>query len=166
LKLLQNFDFERTYLRHFCFLNAAEKEMVRNWRNDERISKWFLKRKKISQEEHQAFINNLRSDDKNGYWLVFLKPDTPAGVIYLNKIDMKNSEAHLGIYANPEIHISGAGDILMESIFKLTFDMLQLGKLRLTVFKDNVRAIRLYEKWKFITDHPEHTPLISMSFTK
>jgi len=149
---INNFDFDKILLRHFVFLNDAEKEMVRNWRNNKNIRKWFLHSAPITRKEHNHFIQNLKTDERNGHWLVVIKPDTPAGVVYLNRISIDESEAHLGLYANPERHIPGAGDILMGSILKLAFENLKLNTLRLSVLKDNLRAIRLYERWNFITN--------------
>lgn len=159
MQLLNNFDFERTLLRHFVLLNDKEKEMVRKWRNSKNLKKWFFQKKTISQDEHLKFIENLKTDKKKGYWLVILKPDLAFGVIYLNKINIKSKFAQLGLYANPDKHIAGAGNLLMDSIFNLAFEKLCLKSLQLVVFRENLRAIKLYGRWGFKKDNKSEKKL-------
>ena len=54
----------------------------------------------ISQEEHFNFIENLKKDNKNFYWIVY-KDEEFIGVISLNDISFKNKNAYIGLYSNP-----------------------------------------------------------------
>jgi len=53
------------------------------------------------------------------------------------------------LYANPFEKISGIGQTLGEVCLKYILDLLNLNKIKLEVFSDNVRALKLYKKYNF-----------------
>ncbi len=138
-----------TLLINFINLSDSEREMVRLWRNNEIIMKWMYQDHLISFEEHANFINKLRDDNNNFYWLVKKTTGDYIGVISLNRIDLRNKNAYFGIYTNPESKLSGAGSLLIKSLKILAFDMVNLHTLKLEVIAGNKRAIDFYEKSGF-----------------
>ncbi len=129
---------------NFVHLNRQEKDTVRSWRNNARIRKCFYQDHIISRAEHAGFIKNLRKDNKNFYWL--LKCGENMGVISLNRLDYRNKNAYLGIYANPGSKLPGVGSMLMEVLKKIAFGVFNLHTLKLEVIASNRRAIRFYLK--------------------
>jgi UDP-4-amino-4,6-dideoxy-N-acetyl-beta-L-altrosamine N-acetyltransferase len=71
------------------------------------------------------------------------------GVIYLNRVDLTNKNAYLGVYANPDCQHVGSGHHLLKCLKELAFDKLNLHTLKLEVLRDNKKARRLYEKSGF-----------------
>ena len=55
----------------------------------------------------------------------------------------------LGIGVHPEAHGRGVGSALMDAITRQADDWLGVLRIELTVFADNTRAIRLYERFGF-----------------
>jgi len=102
----------------------------------------------ISQEEHEAFIENLKRDNRNFYYFVYWQ-SIPVGVISLARVDLRNRNAYLGVYASPERKIPAAGVILGRSIMDLAFRVAKLHTLKLEVFEDNKRAISFYKRFGF-----------------
>jgi UDP-4-amino-4,6-dideoxy-N-acetyl-beta-L-altrosamine N-acetyltransferase len=133
------------------FLNLApeEIEMVRKWRNHEAIREWMYGNDIISREEHRAFIEGLKSDYRNFYWLVKNQAGYYLGVIDLKRVDLANRNAYLGIYANPESDDRGRGHILMDCLKRLAFDVINLHVLKLEVIAENSRAIDFYRREGF-----------------
>ncbi|WP_431265599.1 GNAT family N-acetyltransferase [Roseateles chitinivorans] len=55
----------------------------------------------------------------------------------------------LGIGVHPEAHGRGVGSALMDALTRQADDWLGVLRIELTVFADNARAIRLYERFGF-----------------
>ncbi len=137
-------------LINFINLSAAEKEMVRNWRNNEKIRKWMYNDNIITKDEHVNFINFLKNSKDKVYWLV-KKEDSNiyVGVLNLVNISWRHRNAYLGIYTNPEQRIRGSGKIILSFILKIAFSFLNLHSLKLEVIENNEPAIRLYRNFGF-----------------
>ena len=125
-------------LKNFINLNEYEKNLVLKWRNSKNVQKW-MHTKNISLKEHLEFIENLKDSKSKNYFLV-LDDKSYLGVIYL-------VENYLGLYANPDK--KGVGDLLLKQIIDFAFKQKNLPLIKAEVFKDNLRAIKLYKKHKF-----------------
>jgi len=135
-----------TFLTNFTDLSDANKLMVLDWRNNENVRKWMYNSNPISEEEHFAFLNTLKTDKTKLYYLVVHK-ENYIGVIYFTDIDNTNKTAEFGIYSNPSL--KGNGKILMNSICEYGFNILNLHKLVAEVFANNQKAINLYHHFDF-----------------
>jgi UDP-4-amino-4,6-dideoxy-N-acetyl-beta-L-altrosamine N-acetyltransferase len=146
-----NLKIEEVTLLNFTSLDEREKEIVLRWRNSEGVRRWMFTSHVISLEEHLKFIDSLKSDNRNFYFLV-KRASEYLGVISLTRISMENRNAYLGIYTNPEKKMAGLGSMLGEVLLKLAFDVAKLHTLKLEVFEDNERAIALYRKLGFVEE--------------
>ncbi len=123
----------------FKNLSKEELYLVLKWRNHPNIRVWMYNKKKISMDEHLNFINSLKQNNTKEYFLL-KKDDDYIGVIDLNG-------TYLGIYANP--HKKRVGDILLNEIIRYAFDTKKLLFLKAEVYKENKKAIKLYERHGF-----------------
>ncbi len=139
-------------LLNFTTLDLTQKELVLSWRNHPSVRKWMINDNEISLEDHLHFIDLLSSKTDKCYLLVE-KESHFIGVIDLT--DITNNCAEIGIYANPDMR--GVGHILMNALIDYASTM-GLSKLIANVFVNNVRALRLYQKFDFIeTNQTKHT---------
>ena len=122
--------------------------MVLGWRNHENIKKWMYAYDEISIDAHLGFIDELQFS-KSRQYMVVKKDNKYVGVIDFTKIDGTNKECYFGLYANPFEKISGIGRVLEEVCLKYILDLLNLNKIKLEVFSENVRALNLYKKYNF-----------------
>jgi UDP-4-amino-4,6-dideoxy-N-acetyl-beta-L-altrosamine N-acetyltransferase len=129
-------------------LSLEKKIMILEWRNHESIRKWMYDSEIISEVLHLKFIENLKNNTKNKYFLV-QKNNTEIGVIYFNKIDVINKSTYFGLYSNVNCKIAGIGRILEKKSIDFIFDTLKLNTLKLEVFSDNIKVINLHKKFKF-----------------
>lgn len=148
MNLKDNFVFNGFLLKNFIDASTEEKEMVRECRNNDRVRKWMYSDEIISKEEHFNFIENLQKDNKNFYWIVYLDRQF-IGVISLNKINIKNKNAYIGIYSNPLCKIKNKGDLLINCLKKVSFGLIELHSLKLEVIESNKRAADFYKKVGF-----------------
>jgi UDP-4-amino-4,6-dideoxy-N-acetyl-beta-L-altrosamine N-acetyltransferase len=130
-------------LLNFTTLSLTQKELVLSWRNHPNILKWMINNNEISLEDHLYFIDLLSSTTQKCYFLV-QKDSEYVGVIDLT--DITKDSAELGIYANPDMR--GVGHVLMNALIDHAL-RLGLSKLIAKVFVNNVRALRLYQKFNF-----------------
>jgi UDP-4-amino-4,6-dideoxy-N-acetyl-beta-L-altrosamine N-acetyltransferase len=144
--LKKNITIGNIILKNFINLSEQEKEIVRNWRNADTVRSWSLTGHIISINEHHDFIEKLKEDNHNFYWLV-KNADKYLGVIDLIQVDFNNKNAYLGIYSNP--YLKGAGNLLQECLIKVTFDMACLHTLKLEVIEDNEKALKLFTRFGF-----------------
>lgn len=148
----QNFELEDVILINFIDLSNEEREMVRNWRNNENIRKWMYTDHFISKEEHYRFLESLKQDKKNYYWLVKNKNNKYLGVMSFTRVDFKNRNAYFGIYSNPDEKIPGMGILLDMIAISLSFRIAKLHSLKLEVIEDNRQVVNLHQKMGFIEE--------------
>ncbi len=146
MKLRSDFSLGKIKIKNFINLNEEEKEIVRKWRNNKDIRKFMYQKRIITKKEHIKFIESLKSDSKNFYWFV-INEKNYLGVFYLNKVDLLNKHAYLGIYSNPEL--KGVGRILMKCLMYIAFKVAKLHTLKLEVIETNKNAIEFYKKHGF-----------------
>ncbi len=147
---------------NFCCLDPGDAALVLEMRNHEDVRKWMFHSDPISEVEHHTFLNQLASRERDRYWMVReIENQRVLGVIYLNAIDRTQAVAEFGIYGNPFDRQAGKGLALSSMLLHIAFENLQLAKVRLQVFKENARAIRLYEKLGFVVS-AEEASLLTM----
>lgn len=134
---------------NFVNLSKKDQELVRKLRNSSKIRKYMYSGKYISRKEHLLFINELKNDNKNYYWLVKCGDNENIGVIYLNRLDLNNKHAYLGIYADNNCPLTHKGSRLMDCLKYVSFGLLRLHTLKLEVLKGNYGAITFYKKEGF-----------------
>jgi len=144
-----NFKLGDFIFKNFINISIEEREIVRELRNHEIVRKWMYSDSIISPEQHAHFINQLKDDDNNLYWLVQNKDEEYIGVIYLNNLDFQNKNAYLGIYSNPKSILKNKGRLLLEGLKEIAFNKMKLHSLKLEVMDNNEKAINFYKKSGF-----------------
>ncbi len=135
-------------LVNFTDLTLDEKKMVLSWRNYPNVKKWMHNQQDISLQEHLEYIEHLKDSQDKLYFVV--KKDTQYfGVIDFTTINMQQSSAEFGLYTNPFQKMQGIGKILIETAIHYAFDILKIKTLRLEVMHNNLKALKLYQKYNF-----------------
>jgi len=145
--LQKDFDLEDVLLINFINLSSTEKDLVITWRNHRNVRKWMYQDHIISFKKHSKFIEKLKEENKNFYWLIKNKNAKYLGVIYLNKVDFIHRHAYLGIYSNPAL--KGVGKLLIQTLKELAFKFAKLHTLKLEVIETNEQAIKFYREHGF-----------------
>jgi len=140
---------EGVTLKNFINLTPKETEMVRAWRNNSSIKKWMYKIHIISAREHAEFVNKLGEKSCKFCWVIKNKNEEYIGVIILDRVDLCNKNAYLGIYRNPYSKSLCSTLSLGKIILGLAFNIAGLHTLKLEVFEDNDKASRFYRRIGF-----------------
>lgn len=128
-------------LKDFIHLNQEEIELVLKWRNDENIAK-FMKTQNITLKEHLSFLSSLKTDTTKKYFLVY---DDKNIIGVIDFINITNHSCEFGLYGIKK----GVGNLLMQEIKNYTFNVLKVQTLNACVFKENIKALKLYLKHSF-----------------
>ena len=140
-------------------LTADDLSLTLSWRNRDEIRRWFKHNDVLTMHEHQKWFDKHRLDNKAYLFIVERREaSVPVGQVSIYNIDCEASEAEVGrfIAAPGE---SGKG-IIRNAILKLVdfgFRELELKRVFLEVYRDNLRAIRLYESVGFNEIDPDRT---------
>lgn len=177
-------DAEKVYLRP---ITSADTAKIVAWRNQDFVRKNFIYQQPFTEEGHTAW---LREQVEPGHVAQFIicvaagdglqKDDAAArnsgtrdegraegacreiGSVYLRDIDREKGEAEYGIFIGESDALGcGYGTQAAERMLEYGFGTLGLKKIFLRLLKDNIKALRSYEKAGFqrIDDRRENVLL-------
>ena len=109
------------FLQNIIHCPISTQWQAREWRNLPGIKRWMWRQHVISEDEHQAWLNNLKTD-KTKLWNVILVDHKPVGIVHVSGIDVYHRVIRdEGIYLVPEAQGRGiavkAERILLDSLF-------------------------------------------------
>ena len=139
--------FGEVELRNYSNLDSNNSAFALNMRNHPQIKKWMYNQSSISKKEHLEFVESLKSDMSQRYFLIEWKNNI-IGSINFSKIDFCNS-VEFGLYVNPFLQSKGMGRILEAAVSYYAFNELGVQKIKLKVLSDNKRAIDFYNACGF-----------------
>ncbi len=111
---------------------------ILKWRNSDMVRKYSFNSNIISVKEHLKFIDSLKNNEHNKYY-VLQQNNQNIGVIHY-KIQEDNKTAYLGYYKNPFLykHGGGIGKILISNALQYAKDTLHLSKIIMETMVDNI----------------------------
>lgn len=117
-------------------------------RNEEGVRRWMYTDHLISEAEHLAFIERLKTDDRQ---IVFVLQDDAGDVLGLasvNAIDRRHKKSDWAYYLTQSAR-GGLGSALEFSFINFIFDTLGLEKLNCEVIEGNDPVVKLHKKFLF-----------------
>lgn len=132
-------------------VSDSDTENILRWRNSENVKKFFNYQKEITEAEHKEWLKEKVYKGFVHQFVIYdesLKKDI--GSVYLKNVDNVNRKAEYGVFIGERDAIGrGIGTIIAQAMIKYAFNTLHLHRLYLQVHKDNLGAIRCYEKAGF-----------------
>ena len=117
---------------------------TRNWRNSEKIAKWF-KIPFIDEETHKKWLESLKNETPKNIAFLIKHNGSFAGVTYFHSINYETKSADWGIYIYEDaLRGKGIGSIALEKSIDFAFNSLGLKKIFLDVLNTNEKAKNLY----------------------
>lgn len=130
-------------------LSFCDIELVREWRNSERVRKTMCYRDLITKEQQVVWFNNLNADS-DYYYLVFIDKIS-IGLVNLKGVN--NIDAEAGVFiGNESFDGKGYGFAAVFLINYFAFNFLGLEKLVATILEDNKPAIRFNKSLGYTLD--------------
>lgn len=130
-------------------LGASDTDWIVAWRSRPEVASQLFSETPPTRETHDAWFRCLeRRSDRLEF--VILDAGAPVGTIGLSDIDLGAREAEYGILVGePSARGRGVAGAASRLLIDFAFDVLEMERLRLALFSDNVDARRLYERLGF-----------------
>lgn len=106
-------------------LNTEHSELVRQWRNDQKISRFMFYKGEITQRMQREWFESI-DNEQNFFFLIYYK-NNAVGLINISSIDWENKTAYTGLYIYDDIFLSSdvpvMASLAMLDVFFLMFDI-------------------------------------------
>jgi diamine N-acetyltransferase len=132
-------------------LTEQDEHEVVAWRNLSDVINSLFSYKGITINEHRQWYTNYLKDDKRIEFVIIKKEDDQKiGTIGLSGIDYKNQTAEYGVLlGEKQERGKGYAKEASSAIIDYAFFELNLFKIKLKVFADNIEALNMYRKLGF-----------------
>ena len=138
-------------------LKDQDAPLMLEWMHDPEIQKGFKKKMlEASLVDALSFIreSKIASEIQTGLNMHFAIADKAndryLGTVSLKNIDVENGTAEYAIVTRKEVHGTETASLATEMILKKAFLEMGLRRVYLSVYSNNLPAIRLYEKCGFV----------------
>lgn len=140
---------ERIYFRP---LELADEPLLRRWINDPRVWRYLLHRGPINEQREREYLESLGKSSKDyTFGIVARDSDRLIGSTGLHNLDPVARSATFGIMIGDVArHNQGYGTEATRLTLKFAFQELNLHRIQLSVYGNNWRAIRVYQKVGFV----------------
>ncbi|MDF2802132.1 MAG: GCN5-related N-acetyltransferase [Anaerocolumna sp.] len=134
-------------------LKKKDAILMEEWMKNEDISNSFqYEFTKTSIEKCEKFIVRAQRDVKSLHLAIVDDNDEYMGTVSLKNIDFINRKSEYAIVLRKVAIGNGYAKIATDIILYIAFKILNLHKVYLNVFEDNLRANKFYEKYGFISE--------------
>ena len=116
-------------------------EMVRNWRNDPKISQYMLTHDYITPEMQENWFRKISNAETCFYFIIEYE-DKPIGLICIRDVDYKKKTGEPGQYIYEDEYLNSDVGMRASLCFsEFIWDILKLESMYIYVLDDNKRAI-------------------------
>ena len=106
-------------------LEKEQTELVRQWRNDRKISRFMFYKGEINSEMQIEWFDSI-NNEQNFFFLIFNK-EKPVGLINISSIDWENKTAYTGLFIYDDTFLASdvpvMASLALLDVFFLLFDI-------------------------------------------
>ena len=138
------------------------------WRNDERSRKWFKSQDLLQPDAHAAWFERfMSSKSRDCMFFAEMHDGTPVGQTSIYNFNPELEDAEVGRFlSDPALRGQGFFRDALLLTLAHAFDALNLRTVHLEVFRNNARAIRLYESVGFIEEPRVDREILGMRLSR
>ena len=139
---------EHIYLQ---LMTEDDTDDIIRWRNNPRVREKFIFRDLFTRESHQEWLEKIIAQGKAVQYVICIKENNrKIGSVYLRDINLVHHKAEYGIFiGEDDVLGKGYGTEAAKLIVQYAFQSMNLHKIFLRVYADNVQAIKSYKKAGF-----------------
>jgi len=150
---LENIDIINNHI-NLRYIKVSDTADIIKWRNSLDVKRNLYTQDELTEEQHIGWFKNvveigacsqfiIEHMENNGGW-------RSAGTVYIKNIDRQNRKGEFGIFIGEQkFRGKGLASQATKLILAHAFEELQLNRVYLTVFHDNIPAIKAYESAGF-----------------
>ena len=134
-------------------IEEKDQESMIKWRNDPVHKQWFFYQGEFNLQTQIIWFHEYLTKD-NDYTFVLEIDDIPVGMAAI--YDIHDDQGEFGRLLIGEIQGKGLGKELARQVCQIGFTRLNLNTIVLEVFKENERALKIYQElgFKIIEERP------------
>jgi len=106
-------------------LQHEQIELIRQWRNDQKISRFMFYKGEITKDMQSEWFDSI-DNEQNFFFLIYLKNE-PVGLINISSIDWENKTAYTGLFIYDDKFLATdvpvMASLAMLDVFFLLFDI-------------------------------------------
>ena len=144
---------ERVVLRP---LSLEDTDSIVRWRNADFVKKNLYTQDELTSEQHIEYFHRFVETQKVIQFIISVQENDLSldiGTTFLKNIDKHNKKAEYGVFIGEKDALGkGFGKIATKLTLDYAFISLDLNRVYLSVFADNVSAIKAYEKSGFFVE--------------
>ncbi len=130
-------------------LSISDTSNIVKWRNSPEVKKNLYSQEDVTEEQHIGYYHKYVETGRVSQFII-VADGIDCGTTFLKNIDQEKLEAEFGIFIGElEYRGKGISTIATKKIVDYGFNTLNLKRVYLTVFEDNIPAIRGYLKAGF-----------------
>lgn len=148
-----NFSIQNYFHNKHVQLIPIEREdipLITGWINDERISAFNEPRFPISTVEEYIWFYKLQKDSTKKKLIICNSKSQKVGLVSLHNIDLKNRNAELGVYIDPQHQKKMYAKESLRCMIRFAFFELNLHKLYVVILDFNKPSVALFESLGFM----------------
>jgi UDP-4-amino-4,6-dideoxy-N-acetyl-beta-L-altrosamine N-acetyltransferase len=128
---------------------AADKDVVRAWRNLPEVAQYMYTGHTISQAEHDKWFASALNNPATKYWIIVVD-GRDVGLANLYDINRTHKRCYWAFYiAAGDLRGKGVGSFVEEFVLSYVFEEAGLEKLCCEVLASNDRVAQMHERFGF-----------------
>ena len=120
-------------------------------RNEKSIRKQMFNEDEISTNEHFSWIERLKTDQSQQYFIIIDESQQPVGAVNLKRID-NNKNAELGFYKSINHDEKGMMTKCLSVFIDYSFNTLGLEKIYSEAIEGNQKSINIHRRLLFLDE--------------
>jgi RimJ/RimL family protein N-acetyltransferase len=125
-------------------------ELIRTWRN--RYHNSFFSGEEITKEQHRSWYGRYKENNLDRFWIIVTKSGEKCGTVSLYNISLPDRTAELGrALLLEEYRGCGYAEEAVNLVCEYAFKKMNLHKIKVACFLDNIDAIAVYSRARFKT---------------
>jgi len=132
-------------------ISEKDTDFILELRNDLEIADHFFTDAPLYDFEHNNWLKTRNKDDLD-FLIIENQTQKKAGRIYITHIDYRHQKGEYGVVLHPEFRGKHFGYESSVLILNYVFNNLPINKIYLEVFKENTKALNLYQKIGFVEE--------------
>ena len=129
-------------------LKESDTEHIVKWRNSTEVKKNLYSQDELTAQQHLNYFHNVVQKGKCSQYIISVENDKDTfdiGTTFIKNIDHDNSKGEFGIFIGEKKgRGKGYAKHAVSEMLKIAFNELNLNRVYLYVYADNVAAIKSY----------------------
>lgn len=135
-------------------IGYGDTDNIVRWRNLPDVKNNLYTQTDLTAEQHIWWMQNKVDKGLCAQFIIeMIEPQTPIGTVFIKNIDRDSCKGEYGIFIGEDIaRGKGYGKIAAKLAVQYAFEVLELNRVYLSVFKDNISGIKSYESAGFVVE--------------